>query len=1147
MKLAFRHWPVRWKMLGLGAAASALPLAVTTVLAYRSGSALIRRSAISLLEARADELAGDLDEFHTGFRRAAARLSALPAVKEFCALDPAGRANAEAKTEAWLGAYAAADPQRTHLVALFDREGTITAATITGIRGKNYGYRRYFQSALAGEPTISELFISAAEAGGIPTIAYAAPIRNAAGEVMCVSLLVARGQQFWDAVAEKKGAAGPGSYAVVYDQYGIRIAQSDRGPDLFHPAGRLDPATISMFAADRRFGDDTRQLLETPVPMAAEFMRARSSDRPVDFRAQVPTTGTMELAVGRHLKTVPWTLFYLAPEPTIFAPVAQLVREILSASGVIFALTMAAGLFLAHRITSPLQALTSAARAVRSGNLDADVDVRSGDELGELASAFNAMSVSLRAARGELEEKVRQRTEALKAANESLEAQNRVLAERTAELSTRQQRDLAHARVLTDLSGEGALGNVLEAALRGAATFAGAVVMTCYRVLGNTLVPLTGEGVTSGASLPAVGIIQETFRLRRAMVLDSIPDGVELRFEAALAAGRVTSIVLVPLIIGHRNIGMLAAGALQPFAPATVTFLSDLALPLALTIVRHDLHRQTGEFAQQLAKSNEELQLQTEELERQRRDLEATNVEVQRADKMKSEFLANMSHELRTPLNAIIGFSELLLDEARAALSEDHRKHVEIVLASGKHLLELINDVLDLAKIESGRLDLQLEPLSPDTSIREAIELISPLAQRKRIEIRSRIETPRTVLADRGKLRQVLLNLLSNAVKFSPDSSVIEVAAEDVAAGVCFRVRDEGPGIEDALLPHLFVPFVQGDAALIKKHQGTGLGLAISKRLVEEHGGSIAVSTSVGRGTTFSVTIPAAAARAPAPERTEKVPARLLTDPGGAGQRRILLVEDDAATVRLIRAYLANTGYEIVETANSSSALDLARTMDFSIILLDLDLNGENGLDLLRKLKTDTRTRDIPVIIESVLPEQKRGLMLGASDFHLKPFDRSRLLESIARFDPRVARAQHSGKRDDDPAPVQSPDPGVPKVLVIDDHDANRELLRTMLERKRYRVFLATNGDQGIEIARRERPSLILLDLAMPGKDGFATARELKADETLASTLLVAVTAMAMRGDEQRAKEAGFDGYVTKPVNRAILEEMIARLLKQTG
>ncbi len=1135
-------------MLGLGAAASALPLVVTTVLAYRSGSALIRRSAISLLEARADELAGDLDEFHTGFRRAAARLSALPAVKEFCALDPAGRAKAEARTEAWLGAYAAADPQRTHLVALFDREGTITAATIAGIRGKNYGYRRYFQSALAGEPTISELFISAAEAGGIPTIAYAAPIRNAAGEVMCVSLLVARGQQFWDAVAEKRGAAGPGSYAVVYDQYGIRIAQSDLGPDLFHPAGRLDPATISMFAADRRFGDDTRQLLEAPVPMAAEFMRARSSDRPGDFRAQVPATGTMELAVGRHLKTVPWTLFYLAPEPTIFAPVAQLVREIISASGVIFALTMAAGLFLAHRITSPLQALTSAARAVRSGNLDADVDVRSGDELGELASAFNAMSVSLRAARGELEEKVRQRTEALKAANESLEAQNRVLGERTAELSSRQQRDLAHARVLTDLSGEGALGNVLEAALRGAATFAGAVVMTCYRVLGNTLVPLTGEGATSGASLPAAGVIQETFRLRQAMVLDSIPEGVELRFEAALAAGRVTSIVLVPLIIGHRNIGMLAAGGLQPFPPATVTFLSDLALPLALTIVRHDLHRQTGEFAQQLAKSNEELQLQTEELERQRRDLETTNVEVQRADKMKSEFLANMSHELRTPLNAIIGFSELLLDEARAALSEDHRKYVEIVLASGKNLLELINDVLDLAKIESGRLELQLEPLSPDTSIREAIELISPLAQRKQIEIRSRIETPRTVLADRGKLRQVLLNLLSNAVKFSPEKSAIEVAAEDVAAGVCFRVRDEGPGIEDALLSQLFVPFVQGDAALIKKHQGTGLGLAISKRLVEEHGGSIAVSSSVGRGTTFSVTIPAAAGRIAAPERTEKVPARALTDNGDAGQRRrILLVEDDAATVRLIRAYLANTGYELVETANSASALDLARTMDFSLILLDLDLDGENGLDLLRKLKSDTRTREIPVIIESVLPEQKRGVMLGASDFHLKPFDRSRLLESIARFDPGAARAQHSGKRDDDPAAVQSAHPAVPKVLVIDDHDANRELLRTMLERKRYHVFLAANGDQGIEIARRERPSLILLDLAMPGKDGFATARELKADETLASTLLVAVTAMAMRGDEQRAKEAGFDGYVTKPVDRAVLEEMIARLLKQTG
>ncbi len=1243
-------------MLGLGAAASAQPLAVTTIVAYRSGSALIRRSAVSLLAARADQLAGDLDAFHTGFRRAAARLSALPAVKEFCTLPLPARREAESGMEAWLGAYAGAD-SRTHLVALFDREGTITAATIPGVRGRNYGYRRYFQSALAGEPTVSDLFISVAEAGGIPTIAYAAPIRNAAGEVMCVSLLVARGQEFWDLVAEKRGGAGPGSYAVVYDQYGIRIAHSYRGADLFHPAGPLDAATIAMFAADRRFGDNTRQLLESPVPMEEEFSRARNA-APSEFRTPASADGVVDLGVGRRLRTVPWTLFYLAPEPTVFAPVHQLVREILSANGLILGLTALAGLILARRITGPVRALTSAARTVRGGDLDVNVDVRSADELGELASAFNSMAASLRAARDGLEEKVRLRTEALKAANESLEAQNRVLAERTAELTARQQRDLAHARVLTTLSGEGALAPVVDAALRDAATFTGAVVATCYRVLGSSLVPLAGPGTTAGASVPLAGAVQEAFRTRRAILLDSVPAGVELRFEAALAAGRPTCIVLVPLIIGQRNIGLLAAGALKPFDAAAVTFLSDLALPLALTIVRHDLHRQTGEFAEQLAKSNEELQLQTEELQAQGRDLQAKNLEVQKADKLKSEFLANMSHELRTPLNAIIGFSELLLDEGRPGLSGEHVKFVETVLASGRHLLELINDILDLAKIESGRVELQLEPLAPDASIREAVELITPQAQRKRIGIRTRIETARAVLADRGKLRQILLNLLSNAVKFSAENSAVEIGAEDVPSAVRFRVRDEGPGIDDALMPRLFEPFVQGDSALIKKHQGTGLGLAISKRLAGEHGGTIAVASAPGTGTTFFVTIPAAAAPVPSPSPPQPMPGRKPTVDTAGGHPLVLLVEDDVATVRLIRAYLGDTGYELVEATNSSNAMDLARRVQPAVILLDLDLDGEDGLELLQALKADAQTRHIPVIIESVLAEQKRGLLLGASDYHVKPLDRSRLLESIARLGPAgLSRAEEPLVLaiDDDPvvettlrsvldpagfrlktaalgregieiARREGPavimvdlllpdisgfevidalgaDPRTatvpvialtaaslspadrkrletrvfslaqkddftryalvaavrravqlgpvtchangPTVLVVDDYDLNRELIRTMLERKGYRVLLAESGDEGIEISRRERPSLVLLDLAMPGKDGFATARELKADESLASTPLVAVTAMAMRGDDQRAKEAGFDAYVTKPLDRGILEATVERLLRK--
>ena len=377
----------------------------------------------------------------------------------------------------------------------------------------------------------------------------------------------------------------------------------------------------------------------------------------------------------------------------------------------------------------------------------------------------------------------------------------------------------------------------------------------------------------------------------------------------------------------------------------------------------------------------------------------------------------------------------------------------------------------------------------------------------------------------------------------------------------------------------------------------------------------------------------------------------------GEGRPLVLLIEDDAATVRLVRAYLHDAGYDLAEASTPAHGFELARRLRPAAILLDLDLDGEDGLQLLEQLKADPATRDIPVVIESVLAEQRRGFLLGASEYLVKPLDRKRVLESMSRHaqarsdgaqplvlaiddDPVVATVLRSvlapagfrvetvglGRDGIDIAQRNQPaliivdlllpdisgfevidalaaDPrtralpvialtaaslsptdrqriekrvlslaqkgdftrdsvllavqratgaappraheGGPTILVVDDHDLNRELIRTMLERKGYRVLQADSGEQGTEVARRERPSLILLDLAMPGKDGFATARELKGDPELGTTPLVAVTALAMRGDEARAREAGFDAYVTKPVDRHALEETIERLLKR--
>ncbi len=1088
--LRLRDWPIRRKMLALLLAASILPLAITAVIEFRTARTIIRQSAAALLRARATHLADRIDDFHLTFQRSVGRLSRLPLPNVFCQASPAERAKSISTAEEVLSVFRATDP-RTHVVALFDRDGTIIASTLPAIRGRNYAFRRYFQRALAGSPVTSDLFISVSEAGAIPTIAYAAPMKASSGEVSCVAVIVARGQEFWDLVSAGDGTAGPGSYSVVFDQYGIRVAHSFKATEIFHPAAPLDPAAIEMFVSDKRFGERTRELLQSPIAVEEEFLRVRDGTAGEAFRVATPANNLVNLAVGQRLQSVPWTLFFLVPERTLDAPVRQLVKETLSTNAAIMLLAIVAGLLLARWTVRPVRALTSAADAIRAGDLTTTVSVDSGDELGRLGATFNTMVESLRGARDQLEDKVRQRTEALNVANDALERRNE-----------------------------------------------------------------------------------------------------ELRLQA------------------------------------------------------------------------DELLVQRHELQVQREDLEVKNREVQRADQLKSEFLANMSHELRTPLNAIIGFSELLLEEARESLSPEHLKFVGDVLASGRHLLALINDILDLAKIEAGRVELQLEPVAPGEAVADAVALVGPQALQRTIEIRTQVAASSEVLADRGKLRQVLLNLLSNALKFSPERSSIHVGADDAPGAVRFWVRDEGPGMDETLLARLFQPFVQGESALVKRHQGTGLGLAISKRLVEQHGGTIEVASAPGSGSTFSFTIRTVAATAPwaagAIRSLPAVPAPAVAPAAqvdGEGHPLVLLIEDDAATVRLVRAYLHDAGYDLAEASTPAHGFELARRLRPAAILLDLDLDGEDGLKLLEQLKADPATREIPVVIESVLAEQRRGFLLGASDYLVKPLDRKRLLESMSRHaqagfdgaqplvlaiddDPVVATVLRSvlapagfrvetvglGRDGIDIARRNQPaliivdlllpdmsgfevldalaaDPrtralpvialtaaslsptdrqriekrvlslaqkgdftresvllavqratgaapargheGGPTVLVVDDHDLNRELIRTMLERKGYRVLQADSGEQGTEVARRERPSLILLDLAMPGKDGFATARELKGDPELGTTPLVAVTALAMRGDEARAREAGFDAYVTKPVDRDALEETIERLLKR--
>ncbi|MGZ6142599.1 MAG: response regulator [Myxococcales bacterium] len=1118
----FNDWPLRWKMLALIVMISALPLALTAAMEWRESSRLIDGSTEALLQANAEDIGSAIDYLNDSFQRSVSRLARQPAVARFCEHpeDVALRGEVGEVMQAYVTSDA-----RLRGIALLDPKGRVIDASESRMIGLGFAFRRYFRDAAHGDFSIPDLNVSTREEGGTPLLAYAAPVRRE-GAVTGVAVVYALASSVWDIVRQGNGRAGAGSVAVVLDQHGVILAHGTDANTVFHPAGRLAASEIEAMVQEHRFGEGTRSLLEQPQPLEGEFERARGSAQPPVFHASGPRR---DLVAARTLVSVPWTLFYKVPEATLQAPVERLIARTAIANAAVIVLALVLGTLLASRILKPVRALNIAAGRLQHGDLSVRLPPTGHDELGTLGEAFNKMAASLEASQVQLEEIVKRRTELLGAAKDDLQRQNAALAQRTAELTERQQRDLTFARTLAALSGPGHLREVVEMALGESEEYLRSLVLVCYRLDQQRLLPVGARG-GEPSQLRVSGRIAEALKARKPVLLDALPDDAELRFEAGFASGRPKSLAVVPLTMGDRDVGVLAAGFASKASPQQIAFLVELALPLALAIGRHELHEQTERFALQLAQRNEALREQSEQLAAKQTELTQKNTEIGRANQLKSEFLANMSHELRTPLNAVIGFSELLLEEQQKLLP-DHVQFVKDILASGKHLLSLINSVLDLAKIEAGRVALEVQPLDPGQQIASARALVSAMAQKKDLRIEQVVTTGRTVRADAGKLQQILLNLLSNAIKFSEPRGRVEIGVADEAQMLRFWVKDEGPGIADSVRPELFKPFVQGESPLVKKHEGTGLGLAITRRLVEYQGGEIGVDTEVGRGSTFWFLLPADERRAVDAPPLPAVKSEPSAKNGGARafhRPLVLVVEDDAANARLLRFHLEGAGYAVAEASREQEALELARRLKPQLVLLDLILpQGEDGLQVLRELKCDEKTAQVPVVVVSVVQETRRSRELGAAECFVKPIDAGKLLEVVQRLcpAPEPARARAT-------------------VLVVDDHDLNRELARTLLERRGCRVLLARNGQEGARVARVEQPDLVLMDLAMPVKDGITAARELKADPETSAIPLIAFTALAMRGDEERARSAGFDGYLTKPLETRALDATLEKFLK---
>jgi signal transduction histidine kinase/DNA-binding response OmpR family regulator len=559
----------------------------------------------------------------------------------------------------------------------------------------------------------------------------------------------------------------------------------------------------------------------------------------------------------------------------------------------------------------------------------------------------------------------------------------------------------------------------------------------------------------------------------------------------------------------------------------------------AFNRMAESLHEAQQTLEDRVARRTADLARANTALEREVAERKRAEEQAEEANRAKSRFLANMSHELRTPLNAIIGYSEMLKEEAQDLSEDGFIQDLEKVHAAGKHLLALINDILDLSKVEAGKMELCLETFDLPRLVEDVVTTVRPLVERNAnvLEVAC-ADGLGPVHADATRLRQCLFNLLSNACKFTEKGTIALSVTREAADGrewITFRVRDTGIGMTPEQMQKLFQAFSQADASTTRKYGGSGLGLAISRKFCQMMGGDITVESKPGAGSTFTMRIPPVVARprpavaaesaaehggggAPAAEGTNGTPR-----PKG-GCDTVLVVDDDPPARELLARFLKSEGFAVLEADSGAEGLRLARECSPAVITLDVLMPDMDGWAVLAALKADPALADVPVLMLSVLQEQSLGYTLGASDFLTKPVERAQLAAVLNKY--RCGGAARP-------------------ALVVDDDPAARELLRRLLEKDGWAVTEAENGRVALGRMAWKRPELILLDLMMPHMDGFTFLREMRQRPDWRTIPVVVVTAKEL-SQEERQQLNGQVAHVLRKgaVSFEEISQEIRRVLK---
>ena len=798
-----------------------------------------------------------------------------------------------------------------------------------------------------------------------------------------------------------------------------------------------------------------------------------------------------------------WYGFTRQDPKELYAPVHALLIYVAVWSVLLVGLMVLLALAVSKRMVRPVRLLHEGAELIGRGNLGHRLKIETNDEIEQLAEEFNRMAVHLEESYSGLEQRVADRTKELTALNTIALTVNR-------SLDLQEILDSTLEKILDVMHVEAGMIHAWDAAQ-------GRSFLKAHRGLWKDGVP-PAAGIESRDSLSG-----KVARTGKAIVIEEsqLPD----YSDSPLVQRGFRSIVCIPVNSKNRMVATLTIAGTGPrrVSPSDLQLLSSIGNQMGTAIDNAALYARERTTVDQLKE----------------------------IDRLKSEFLSNVSHELRLPLTSIIGFSELLLDRIPGNLSADQDEYIRNIQESGYHLLEIINNLLNLSKLRAGKMEIHLEAFDLASMIDSVKRTVTPLMAKKGVSLETTVDPGATSLyTDQGKVKQVLLNLLSNAIKFTPAGGEIRIRSKpatlDHRPAVEIAVSDTGIGIRTEDRTKIFEEFRQLDNSYSRDYPGTGLGLTISKQFLELIHGRIDVESDYGRGSTFTIVFPMREAPeappAPAGDRPEpravqapalpvppmrkqpSAPAATGTAPlAPAALPRILVVEDDPTVERLLTLYLNQEGYHVDHAAGGEEAMEKAILLKPFAITLDIMLQHEDGWAVLQKLKQLPETKDIPVVIISIIENRELGFSLGATDYFTKPIDRKALLESLKKLNlsARISRK-----------PVN--------ILVIDDDPKILQLMAAILEAEGYGVLKAQQAAEGIDLAIEVQPDLILLDLLMPDIDGFEALERLKLHPTAKNIPVIIFTARTLTEEDRTRLNAKIRGVIQKgnSLREAVLTEI---------